>query len=330
MDTRPAAHAPAFGLLSRTAPAQPDFLARVPERGYVWWYVDGVSDDQRHGITIIGFIGSVFSPYYAWARRGGGGDPYNHCAINVALYGASGHRWAMTERGRGAVRQDAKMFAVGPSSLAWDAGGLTVHIDEITNPLPSRLRGTVRLNPSALGSTAFVLDGNGRHVWQPIAPLARIEVAMTAPALSWSGSGYFDTNCGSEPLEEGFTEWDWSRTVEAGATRMFYDLIRRDGSAGHLALRIGPDGSAAPIASPPRAKLSTTAWGIRRATRSDSARSASVVETLENTPFYARSTVAANLDGARVISMHESLDLNRFKSTIVQGMLPFRMPRRAG
>ena len=27
------------------------------------WYVDAISDDGRHGLTIIAFIGSVFSPY---------------------------------------------------------------------------------------------------------------------------------------------------------------------------------------------------------------------------------------------------------------------------
>ncbi|PIY72746.1 MAG: carotenoid 1,2-hydratase, partial [Rhodobacterales bacterium CG_4_10_14_0_8_um_filter_70_9] len=31
--------------------------------------MDGLSDDGRHGITLIAFIGSVFSPYYYWAGR---------------------------------------------------------------------------------------------------------------------------------------------------------------------------------------------------------------------------------------------------------------------
>ena len=39
----------------------------VAPGGYAWWYVDALSDDGRHGLTIIAFIGSVFSPYYAWA-----------------------------------------------------------------------------------------------------------------------------------------------------------------------------------------------------------------------------------------------------------------------
>ena len=30
--------------------------------GYVWWYVDALSDDGLHGLTMIAFIGSVFSP----------------------------------------------------------------------------------------------------------------------------------------------------------------------------------------------------------------------------------------------------------------------------
>ena len=49
--------------------------SRSRRDGYVWWYVDALSDDGRHGLTLIAFIGSVFSPYYALARRRGAGDP---------------------------------------------------------------------------------------------------------------------------------------------------------------------------------------------------------------------------------------------------------------
>ena len=64
-----------------------DFKAVVPQYGYRWWYIDAFSDDYQYGLTIIAFIGSVFSPYYAWSRARGHGDPYNHCALNVSLYG---------------------------------------------------------------------------------------------------------------------------------------------------------------------------------------------------------------------------------------------------
>ncbi len=76
------------------AAGRPRFDADVPSGGYRWWYLDALSDDGRHGLTIIGFVGSVFSPYYAFGRGGAAvPTPQTHCAINVALYGKSGHRW---------------------------------------------------------------------------------------------------------------------------------------------------------------------------------------------------------------------------------------------
>ena len=38
------------------------FNEPVARNGYSWWYVDGLSDDGSQGITLIAFIGSVFSP----------------------------------------------------------------------------------------------------------------------------------------------------------------------------------------------------------------------------------------------------------------------------
>ena len=62
------------GALRAAGGGKPDgvagFDAAVPSGGYRWWYLDGLSDDGRHGLTIIGFVGSVFSPYYARARAG--------------------------------------------------------------------------------------------------------------------------------------------------------------------------------------------------------------------------------------------------------------------
>ena len=48
-----------------------DFASQkaVPPGGYAWWYLDAFSNDGRHGLTVIAFIGSVFSPFYFRARR---------------------------------------------------------------------------------------------------------------------------------------------------------------------------------------------------------------------------------------------------------------------
>ena len=134
--------------------------------GYAWWYVDALSDDGAHALTLIAFIGSVFSPYYAAARRRAPADPEQHVAFNVALYGAGTDRWAMTERGRQRLQRDADHLRIGPSGLHWQGGALCAEIDEWCVPWPRRLRGRLRLGALALPGTCFALDAAARHRWQ--------------------------------------------------------------------------------------------------------------------------------------------------------------------
>lgn len=263
----------------------------------------------------------MFSPYYAWRGRK---DPDNHCAINVALYGADG-RWAMTERGRVWVRRSSNAFVVGSSALAWDGKGLDIFIDERCAPFPRRLRGHVRLEAEGLNARAFELAAEGRHIWRPIAPLARVRAEFSAPRLRWNGHGYFDMNRGDEPLGDAFSHWTWSRARTAGGARVFYDAQRRREDALSLSLSFGRDGSVTEAPAPARAALPKTLWRLPRETRSDGA--AKIARTLEDTPFYARSRIAHQLNGEAVTSMHESLDLDRFANPLIKAMLPFRMPR---
>lgn len=308
----------------------PDFSPAVAENGYAWWYVDALSDDGRHGLTIIAMIGSVFSPYYARARRRGLGDPENHCALNVALYGRAGKRWALTERGRGDLHRSNHELAIGPSRVHWDGSDLVIDIDEVTVPIPSRLHGIVRLSPSALTHETFTLAPDGNHCWRPIAPYSRVTLDMKQPGLQWSGHGYFDCNSGDRPLEEGFSGWHWSRASSASGTTILYDGARRRDGAFSLALDIAPDGATRRIAPPPRAPMPTTSiWRIKRETRSDAGSTARIVETCEDTPFYARSIADLVVGGRPVRAMHESLSLDRFDTRWVQSLLPFRMPRLA-
>ncbi len=286
-----------------------------------------MSDDGLHGITLIGFIGSVFSPYYAWAGRG---DPENHCALNVALYGKRGHRWAMTERGRDSLERDAAAFRVGPSWMSWDGNALTVWFDEVTVPFPTRIRGTVRLYPAALTGRRFELDDRGRHRWWPIAPCSRIEVNLERPALKWSGHGYFDTNDGDEPLEAGFRHWDWARASFDHGRRaaLLYDVIDRRGVHHSLAIETDGSGRIGEVEPPRPVKLPRTLWLMRRGTRADSEGGARVKATLEDAPFYARSVLSTRLLGHDALGMHESLSLDRFATQWVKSLLPYRMPRR--
>jgi carotenoid 1,2-hydratase len=272
----------------------------------------------------------VFSPYYAWARRRGPADPEDHCALNVALYGARARRWSMTERGRGAIMRDAESFEIGPSRLAWTGRELTIEINEVTVPWPLPLRGKVRVVPTALNEIAFTLDAAGRHRWQPIAPCCRVSVDFDHPDLHWRGDGYFDINHGDAPLERDFKSWQWSRAATRTGTVISYDTTARTGADKSIALHVDPDARLDRLAPLADAPLRRTLWRIDRSARADSETPVRVVSTLEDAPFYARSHLAARIGGEDVAVMHESLSLDRFKQLIVQAMLPFRMPRWSG
>ncbi|MEM9303706.1 MAG: carotenoid 1,2-hydratase [Pseudomonadota bacterium] len=305
----------------------PWFDQPVAEDGYQWWYVDGISDDDRYGVTLIAFVGSVFSPYYAWARGRGEGDPAHHCALNVALYGPKG-RWALTERGRGQLERDREGMAVGPSRVRWTGECLEFSIDEWAVPIPRRVRGTVRVYPESIVTRDVVLDSGGLHRWWPVAPHARVEVEMISPDLRWSGPGYWDGNRGEAPLESAFTGWNWSRAHLPGGTGLLYEVVERDGRSTCHAFRAAHGGELEALAPPGPVGLPPgMIWRVPRATRSEGP--ASIVRTLEDTPFYTRSVMRSTLDGHAVEGMHESLDLDRFASRWVQLLLPFRMPRIA-
>lgn len=305
----------------------------VPLGGYRWWYIDALSDDGQHALTLIAFIGSVFSPYYARARRVTPltANPCNHCAMNVALYSPGSRQWAMTERGIGRLSQTAASITMGPSRLHWDGATLTASIDEITAPFPSRLFGKVRITPTLLLDQAYGLDPAGQHGWRPVAPSAQVEVAFSQPALQWRGTGYLDTNAGAVPLEQDFSAWHWSR-ADLGDERcaVFYDVSPRGGlEKRQLSLCFEANGRVRNFAPPPEVTLPPSSWGIGRVTRSDDGNHTDVVKTLENGPFYARSLLRSHVLGQPVVAVHESLSLDRFSKPWVQALLPFRMPRRA-
>lgn len=337
-DPRPVSSTTAVSL-HRDAAAALAFDAAVAPGGYRWWYLDALSDDRQYGLTVIAFIGSVFSPYYARARaRQPGADAGDYCAFNVALYSTGDaskapRRWSMTERGRAAVARSAQRLAIGRSSLGADRAGLVLQIDETTCPWPSPLRGTIRLRPAAFASTVHRLDANGRHRWQPLAPQAPVEVDFEQPALHWRGHGYFDTNDGDEPLEDAFDGWHWSRTVgadHAAGTVVHYDVAPRAGGRHVIALRYEADGQCRRLEPSLLQPLDPTGWRLARAVRSEAGGAPSaprLMRTLEDTPFYSRSLVAVRAEGRHCMAMHESLSLARFRAPWVRWLLPFRMPR---
>jgi carotenoid 1,2-hydratase len=287
-----------------------------------------VADDERRAISLIALVGSVFSPFYAAARARAGGraDPLDHCSMNVALYGPSRSSWSPTERGRAAITRREDHLAIGPSSIRWQGGALVVEFDEITAVSGERVAGRVRLFPGDAPGAPVALDAAGRHAWWPIAPVARAEVDLSRPSQRWSGAAYFDANGGHEPLEAAFTGWSWSRVGTGASTRVTYDVERRDGSRLVLVKAFDHERSVDMTASG-RVDLGRTAWLLRRGAPACEGGPTELVRTLEDTPFYARSLVRSTIAGRRAIGTHEALSLDRFRSRVVQFMLPYRMRR---
>ena len=276
-------------------------------------------------MTLIGFVGSVFSPYYKLSGRK---VPEDHVSLNVALYGPRAKRWTMTERRARELYRDARTLRIGPSAMRWDGKGLTVEIDEITPLFPHRVKGYVKLYPEAVVNHPVVLDKAARHCWWPIAPCAKVEVELEQPCLSWSGSGYFDFNTGEVSLEQSFRKWNWCRAGLPEGTAVLYDLVEKDGDICSLAIKFDPSAGVADFDPPPPAQLERSFWRMSRSTRCEAGDNARVLVALEDSPFYTRSVIETKLLGRTATAIHESLDLDRFDRPIVQAMLPFRMPRR--
>ena len=292
--------------------------------------MDAVSDDRRHGLCLIVFLGSVFSPYYAAARRrkGARADPLEHCAFNISLASPRA-RWSMTERPRSNLQVDAGRIAIGRSSLAHRDGQYVFEFDELCSPLPQRVRGRATLTPLIEPGLRYALDEAGAHWWMPLAPRARIEVELQRPQLRWSGEAYLDSNRGCRPLESDFNGWEWSRSIGAGSPRVYYTTRHRREAGRALALEFRADGQVTELAGAAAQPLARTRWGIRRTAHGDASRPTRLIDTWVDAPFYARSLLASGTADQTMHTVHESLDLDRFARRWVQGLLAFRMPRWA-
>ena len=304
---------------------EPFFDLDVPAGGYAWWYIDGISDDGQRAVSVIGFIGSVFSPWYAWSGRN---DPANNCCINVATYGTGG-RFTMTDRGRTALRQAPDSLTVGPSSMRWTGNQLVIDIDEISSPpLISRVRGQITVTPTALTDVELPLSADGAHIWRPFAPTSRIKVNLEAKGWQFDGHGYFDANFGTRPLENDFSYWTWGRFPTSVGSTCFYDATRRDGTTLNAAIAFGSDGVAQHIKAPTPVPFKRSLWALRRETPADKGTIARQIKPMLDAPFYNRSVVETTVNGETVQGVFEAVDLNRYASPLLKPMLACRVPRR--
>lgn len=234
----------------------------------------------------------------------------------------------MTDRGAEALRQSERALTIGSSRMEWDGTCLEVHVDEIAVPRFDRLRGVVRVHPSALTSVEMPLTSDGSHLWRPFAPTADIEVEFDRPGWRWRGHGYFDANFGTRALEADFRTWTWSRLRRSRDTLCLYDVQRREGTALAATLRFDRDGKAQILQVPPLARLPRSRWGLGRSTRADPGTRPAQVRPMLDAPFYCRSALRSTVGGETGVGVHEALDLDRFSLPWLKPMLALRVPRR--
>lgn len=246
------------------------------------------------------------------------------CAVNAVLYRRGGGSWALTEARPESVERRADLFALSGSRIERCDDVLTIHLDERTAPWGRALRGRVRIALHAGSAGPYTLDQPGDHHWWPIGARAGAEVELDAPALRFRGSAYHDCNFGRVPLEQSFDSWNWSRAETGDDVCVVYDVREVDGTQRPFGLRLGR-GGVEPLEASMTTELSPGWWGVQRATRGHG--EASIVRTLEDTPFYTRSLIRTTYDGRPALAMHESLSMTRFVRPWVQCLLPFRIRR---
>ncbi|WP_338276656.1 MULTISPECIES: carotenoid 1,2-hydratase [Roseicyclus] len=285
-----------------------------------------MSDDGDRAISIIGFIGSVFSPWYRWSGRK---NPADHCCLNVVTYGRGG-RWTMTDRGQDALGLSRDRLQIGPSAMVWAGDHLRIEIAEMSTPHAQMVTGEVIVRPSALTQVEMALTPDGAHVWRPFAPKADIEVRLNRPGWTWTGHGYFDANFGTRALEADFSYWTWGRFPLRDGAACFYDAQRRDGSELAAAIGFAEDGTPRAIDMPPKARLPRPGWMVRRETRADAGHQPRQVKAMLDAPFYNRAAVQTRINGEDTVGVFEALDLDRFRGPWLMPMLAVRVPRRPG
>lgn len=274
---------------------------------------------------MIAFVGMVFSAAYARARRRGPTDPLAHCGFNVVVHGPRHSAWALTEYGRGDVHRDAHTLAIGDNRIERHEHGFVITVAEHTTPWGRPLRGKIRLRPRAWSPHRFALDEAGHHQWWPCVPRGRIEVELDTPACSFEGTGYHDSNGGTEPLEHRLRRWSWSRVSGPDTTSLLYDVLDNDGRHRMLSLRCDDEGTVTDdIDAPTELALGGTRWGLSRSTRVPRGGHATLDRTLVDSPFYVRSVLRADFGRGPAWGVHEMVDLQRFVRPSTQWMLPFR------
>ena len=328
------------------------FNRQLKPHGYQWWYIDAISEDQSYSLSMIIFVGHVFSPYYYKARQRELNDlklrPESFCAFNISLHAlnksavnqlGSPSLWVLNEYSAEAlalspelIKRDQHCFKINQSMWHQSDDEITISINEVTKAffqrMSNKIIGQVQLKLPRRFHHEINLDHTGKHKWMAVAPSADVVVSLEQPNLSFRGQAYHDSNWGDEPLENAFKSWTWSRAELNEGTCVLYDINEHGKDVNPRALFFSHQGTVEELDKKfVSSSLPKGLWGVHRPNRADHSDLAHLHKTLVDSPLYTRDLVHTELLGEKTLAMYESLNLHRFEQSWVRFLLPFRIRR---
>jgi len=302
--------------------AHGEWLRQTPG-AYEWWYFDALSDDGRHALSCIWFLGNPFSPYYRWAASGRPADPFRHNALFFALY-QDGRLQAyhFTRFPDGQVTAGEALpldLRFGPNRLAAGPGAWRLTLSDenangrqieavLTFAAPMPIPGTPE--ETAPEETA----PESSHFWLPAAPFCRVAGRVTlrephnpgAEQIKFSGTGYHDHNWGRLPFASEIRDWYWARAALSGERAVIlYHVRPRQGKKAVSHFLLFERGRMMRHDAAPRVRLSRPAvnvFGTVYATHMEVESGEQEVRfefgaRLDSAPFYVRALCRATLNG---------------------------------
>ncbi|CAN5657717.1 hypothetical protein BH09MYX1_BH09MYX1_03320 [soil metagenome] len=300
---------------------------------YRWYYFDAVADDERSAFCAIFLFGSIFSPYYA-ARlaRGEAASPLDHAAVSFVHY-RRGERplFCFSEYGpktRHRVQRPLGAQIARSSFERQHDGSIRIDVEDTQIALRTPVRASFSFSPREPSMTPRPVQLSGReHEWHGIMPRARVHGVIEGVA-DFEGTGYHDTNFGSEPPARLLSSWSWGRVHERGRTRIFFDLNTTDGRRSHELVTTG-GGRATAILPPRRERAAMTSWmlSLPKLFEAEPGHPLERITPLERAPFYSR--FLARFPGAESdrVGLAEHIDFARLDHPFVRRMIALRLAR---
>jgi carotenoid 1,2-hydratase len=298
---------------------------------YRWWYFDALSDDERSAFSAIFLLGSIFSPSYA-ARlaRGEEARPHDHVGTSFVYYRRGELPiFCFSEYGADRLARSTHGVRIARSSFERERdGAIVVRIEETRVALRAPVRATFRFDPREPSITARPVHLSGReHAWHGIVPRARV-VGQVEGGPGFEGTGYHDTNFGSEPPARLLASWSWGRVHDRDGTNVFFDVKTVDGRRSHEHFLTG--GVRRTAVLPPRVErpsLRSFLLPTRRRFEAEPGRTLSRVRPLERGPFYTRFVADfPTAHGVRA-GIGEHIDFARLEHPFVRSMIALRLAR---